>query len=1216
MKRKLRKSLSWLLTVAMIFSLFCGMIPTASAAGFYSSIYQDDDKGISIELERSNSATNPKQVAFTVIVDNKTVLSNSLVSGVPADNVTLKIAAVGYDVTFPTTNGCAITSLGSNWLLDLHQVVEDEFSVTINLASEKQSDNITIQDQNQEITYGTFSWAKATAATSAFSRTLYVYVNDEEEPVYQQNINTPLALAAGEYWFTPNTALYKSDYTMEPSTLDNITLTDVRVYLTTVCGCGNSPCYCEGGCECPQDCTCDNCTGANLDENQIPTGYGILEYEPGDYQLTVQVYVNGNQKYESDPLWIRSGQVDSLNFNPGNGYYIPKLNAYDLITRGSGSTWDPSTGYISIVGILEEDKSFDNVLKIYLTTFEAATYLNVDRGVTVSNDDVTGYLISFEAQNPETGEWETYTYEATSFATEQPQHIPIGRQVTLTAICASGKEVTQWSSAEGYINVVFTGILGGNGSNLAYGNVAYFTLEQATARNVYVVIDEVDDVEVPTDDQLKTALNNIVVKCTNDEKKHESVNYALDMSSVTRPTPDQVTGNALNGYPYMIQIKSDSYVTKYNNTNTTHTPSTETKNVTLVYDGKDWTVQDAETNLPVTFEVSCDDGTGTDPQPKTNKVRLDLYENGELTFENREIGKYEVGSKLQEIAEELDLTKYHTHDKHAVDCEIEWYQKDGETPLGDSVVKGEGNFNYIVCKIYDVFPVNYHIGNQVKSDTFSVKDFGEKLWTPDLEKGQTFNGWYETIKDLEEGKNQHETFGWKLAKLELYGEITNAAIPGPTKPDENTIPEILGGKDAILVNCVSEDVNHALYPQKTYNLWADGSDGKNRYDVNDVTYNEKNKIWTCDVTILPGVYVEQYNADTKTTHWLAPAEQTGVTVTLTAEYNEEAGTWTWTAPKKGTQYWAKFDVACVPEKPADADIPEILDADEAILVKCGNTENKHDLDEKTYDLWENNHNNDGINRYTVGTPSPSVDGGWTCVVTLNPETYWKQYIQDTGSIPHEPTNPGQEYKVVLTWNAQDQKWVAEALPEDSPYRAIIEVTCEEKQVPTMPDEIKYEDLKDLINVKVVCDTSPSHAAKLYELIQDSYTCVVDQTSGKATVTVDSNKYVALFNDAAPGHSTVGTKQIILTWDFGKGQWITENYTVSFHVTCTDKVEEDPSTEYAKLKEALDVTVECVKGIHADKTYELAGNGLIADKIQGTGTAFREPVLRMTRISAR
>ena len=441
----------------------------------------------------------------------------------------------------------------------------------------------------------------------------------------------------------------------------------------------------------------------------------------------------------------------------------------------------------------------------------------------------------------------------------------------------------------------------------------------------------------------------------------------------------------------------------------------------------------------------------------------------------------------------------------------------------------------------------------------------------------------------------------------------------PDAPDESTIPEILGEEDAILVNCVSEDVNHALYPQKTYNLWADGSDDKNRYDVSEVTYDSKNKIWTCDVTILPGVYVEQYNADTATTHWLAPAGQTGVTVTLTAEYNEEAGTWTWTAPKKGTQYWAKFDVACVPEKPADADIPGILGADEAILVKCGNTENTHYLDEKTYDLWENNHNNDGIIRYTVGTPSPSVDGSWTCDVTLNPETYWKQYIQDTGSIPHVPTNPGQEYKVVLTWNAQDQKWVAEDLPKDSPYRAIIEVTCEEKQVPTIPDEIEYEDLKALINVEVVCDTSSSHAAKPYELIKGSYTCDVDQTSGKATVTVDSNEYVARFNDpttgAAPGHSTVGTKQIILTWDFDKRQWITKNYTVFFHVTCTDKVEEDPSTEYAKLKEALDVTVECVKGIHADKTYELAGDGLIAGKIQGTGTADDPYLCKVTIDSA-
>lgn len=46
MKRKLRKSLSWLLTVAMIFSLFCGMIPTASAAAVnndYITVEYDND---------------------------------------------------------------------------------------------------------------------------------------------------------------------------------------------------------------------------------------------------------------------------------------------------------------------------------------------------------------------------------------------------------------------------------------------------------------------------------------------------------------------------------------------------------------------------------------------------------------------------------------------------------------------------------------------------------------------------------------------------------------------------------------------------------------------------------------------------------------------------------------------------------------------------------------------------------------------------------------------------------------------------------------------------------------------------------------------------------------------------------------------------------------------------------------------------------------------
>ena len=59
MKRKLRKSLSWLLTVAMIFSLFCGMIPTASAAT--NQITVQDDEGTvvaTIEHEEPEGLNN------------------------------------------------------------------------------------------------------------------------------------------------------------------------------------------------------------------------------------------------------------------------------------------------------------------------------------------------------------------------------------------------------------------------------------------------------------------------------------------------------------------------------------------------------------------------------------------------------------------------------------------------------------------------------------------------------------------------------------------------------------------------------------------------------------------------------------------------------------------------------------------------------------------------------------------------------------------------------------------------------------------------------------------------------------------------------------------------------------------------------------------------------------------------------------------------------
>ena len=63
MKRKLRKSLSWLLTVAMIISLFCGMIPTASAV--------DDPAAKSSDLEITKEATEKNGYSWANIMAAK-----------------------------------------------------------------------------------------------------------------------------------------------------------------------------------------------------------------------------------------------------------------------------------------------------------------------------------------------------------------------------------------------------------------------------------------------------------------------------------------------------------------------------------------------------------------------------------------------------------------------------------------------------------------------------------------------------------------------------------------------------------------------------------------------------------------------------------------------------------------------------------------------------------------------------------------------------------------------------------------------------------------------------------------------------------------------------------------------------------------------------------------------------------------------------------------
>ena len=599
--KKLRKPLSLLLTLTMVLSLFCGMSTVAHAAALDVKIYDQD--GISISLSREIEPVIKKDVKFTVIIDGTTVLSEKNVSGVALTANNLSVEAEGYTVTYEgehTTVAAGTLTLNAN--------SDDEYSVIINLASEKKQDAILIEDDTTE--YGTFHWQKNNAGNTAFRRNVTVYVNNKEK--YTQTVNTPKDLSNGgtnnQYWFTPNAQEFKSEYSMTPPySLGQVTNRDLSIYLTTKCGCGRTTCLCEGGCTCEKDCTCSACMGTNLGDHQINTGYGIIDYKDPvlggkGYRFTVEVYVNGQKEFTSPELRIPGSWSGAVKFTPKGGYFYHEPNGYDLDTAMSTSSWDYLTGTVTFGGALEADREYDNILRIYLWTFENDVLLDVERRPWDNASEVTGYLISYDAYDPATNTVKTYTYEATSFLAAQAQHVPLGTEVTLTAICPEGKEVTKWSTAEGYLNAEFDGINGGNGSTEAYGNTAYLTVNQTTEKRILVYIEGIQNVVPPTDEDLKALLNGeISVVCTADEN-HTKADYDLDLGTVTRPTG--VTGNALNKYAYKLNIKSDSYVGLYNQTTgKIHTPVSETKTVTLEYDGKSWTVQAGDT--PAEFKVAC-----------------------------------------------------------------------------------------------------------------------------------------------------------------------------------------------------------------------------------------------------------------------------------------------------------------------------------------------------------------------------------------------------------------------------------------------------------------------------------------------------------------------------------------------------------------------------------------------------------------------------------
>lgn len=608
--------------------------PQARAVGY---IYEDSEKGISITFNAQGSRTH-----HFVITENGTLLWEGDVSGFQAGANSVTIIAPGYEVsTSVDWEGILAQGTfthddtGDNYTLLPYY---DNVTARIELSSFKTFDDVQIVDSDDGTNYGTFSWLKGDADNDDFPRTLTIVVDGET--VHSQTVYTPNRLEnvlgqPDQYWFTPSSG-FKYEYEMSPSDwMDSITREDLTINLTSECPCGNDLCTCPGGaeCNCEQGCGCDYCKPTDEDRT-IRTTYGTISYkEPSaeGYNLTVETYVNGTLVDTQKNLRIRASENDSLAYTPASGYYYYNdQNSYDIITLNDDSWWDQRTGHILIVGTDEASRNYDNVLKVYLWTFNNHLTLDVNRSVGGPLDHVTGYTISFEAPDPSNpNTTKTYTYEATSFAGAQQQMIPFATWVTITPICETGYEVAQWSTASQYSGVSLRGSEGNEGSK-AYGNSAGLFVDGTARDSLLLYIDSVRTVEPPTGDELiKNEPDDnpdapyfdgnvaVVVDCVNADAKHEDSTYGLIQGTFE---VSKLKGRSDTGYYVEVTIKDpQAYVDCYNLNVEGHTRS-DSEDVVITLR---WVVENHESvwkaDGPATIKVTCED----EPEPGIDPTEPD-----------------------------------------------------------------------------------------------------------------------------------------------------------------------------------------------------------------------------------------------------------------------------------------------------------------------------------------------------------------------------------------------------------------------------------------------------------------------------------------------------------------------------------------------------------------------------------------------------------------
>ena len=232
----------------------------------------------------------------------------------------------------------------------------------------------------------------------------------------------------------------------------------------------------------------------------------------------------------------------------------------------------------------------------------------------------------------------------------------------------------------------------------------------------------------------------------------------------------------------------------------------------------------------------------------------------------------------------------------------------------------------------------------------------------------------------------------------------------------------------------------------------------------------------------------------------------------------------------------------------DKDTVIELAGENAVAVKC-TTNEKHA--QVTSNLNEGS--------ITVGDVVPDGEGGYTCTVTVEPDSYVTAYNDTYSGSDHSLNPTEQNGEILLVFNGDE--WT---IAGTAPY-VTFTVACKtepEEETPPAPDLTAFN-----ISVTVACTNSPSdHAVKYYDnLLENSYTLgTVTQkgTTYEYTITVQSEKYVQDYSTEYGPHELdkLSSSKITVTFIYSDEEWkiADDSRSPVFFVTCAEGGEEQPT----------------------------------------------------------